>query len=448
MKIGKINKNTMKKLLILLALPCSLYAMEVFEEEFPDGEIQEEYSLDGQACFDYIDGKGWSEGENTRKGKSFYVGVGIGSSGASMQQFSYIDSIQNAFIRAQMNAKTDMAENQAKQITSEISNEFVQSFKEGIKPVDVVTNNDLEAQNYEDLSVYQKMKLLIHQKLDESISSENKDKVGEDERELQQEIDDILSQNVFRDSIEATASSNIRGMKVVYSNLSAKPNSNKTNVCNVVVWSENFVKYADAMTTGNFKVLSNPKKKKKPLKDQVKKGEALMVTFGTFMDRDENGDMSILSYAQSGIKSSTSNSQQAAIRTAKLKAERAIIQFRSENVEVQEKIDNFEVTTEKANGMIDTYTEENIDRRQRASANGTLQGSKVIHRWVQRHPVTSRPVAGVVVSWSPSDANFAKSMKETLEKEPDASGSSTEYQVIQPQEYDSGSSSGDDEDDF
>ena len=31
-----------------------------------------------------------------------------------------------------MNAKTDMAENQAKQITSEISNEFVQSFKEGV----------------------------------------------------------------------------------------------------------------------------------------------------------------------------------------------------------------------------------------------------------------------------------------------------------------------------
>ena len=207
------------------------------------------------------------------------------------------------------------------------------------------------------------MKLLIHQKLNESISKENKDKVGENERELQREIDGILSQNVFRDSIEATAASNIRGMKVVYSNLSAKPNSNKTNVCNVVVWSENFVKYADAMTTGNFSVLNNPKKKKKPLKEQVKKGDALMVTFGTFMDRDENGDMAILSYAQSGIKSNTSNSQQAAIRTAKLKAE-GNNQFRSENVEVQEKINNFEITTEKANGMIDTYTEENIDRRQ------------------------------------------------------------------------------------
>ena len=79
------------------------------------------------------------------------------------------------------------------------------------------------------------MKLLIHQKLDESISSENKDKVGEDERELQQEIDDMLSQTVFRDSIEETASSNIRGMKVVYSNLSAKHNATKTNVCKLVV---------------------------------------------------------------------------------------------------------------------------------------------------------------------------------------------------------------------
>ena len=237
-------------------------------------------------------------------------------------------------------------------------------------------------------------------------------------------------------------------MKVVYSNLSAKPNSDRTVVCNVVVWSENFVKYADAMATGNFQVLRNPKKKKKPLKDQVKKGDALMVTFGTFMDRDEKGDMSILSYAQSGVKSNTSNSQQAALRTAKLKAERAIIQFRSENVEISEKIDTFEITTEKANGIVDSYSEENIDRRQRASANGTLEGAKVVHRWVKKHPVTSRPVAGIVVAWSPSDASFSKQMKETLEKQSQDSSSYSEIEVINPQEYGSGSSGGDDEDDF
>ena len=80
--------------------------------------------------------------------------------------------------------------------------------------------------------------------------------------------------------------------------------------------------------------------------NQVKKGDSLMVTFGTFMDRDENGDMAILSYAQSALKTNSPNSQKAAFNVAKLKAERAIIQFRSENVEIAEKMETFEVTTE------------------------------------------------------------------------------------------------------
>ena len=439
----------MKKILLLIFLtPCLVISEDLFEAEGSDGDF--EFSLDGQACYDYLDKKGWSEGDNaSRKGSKFYVGVGVDSSGIDVSRTSYIDGIQNAFIRAQMNAKTAIAESQAKVIQSEISNEFVQAFKEGKKPVNVIQAKDEEAQTYEDLSMYQKMKVLIHQRLDETITQDNKDKIGEDERALQQEVDGILNQNVFQDSVSATASSNIRGMKVVYSNLSAKPNSSRTTVCNVVVWSENFVKYADAMATGNFKVLSNPKKKKKPLKDQVKKGDSLMVTFGTFMDRDENGDMAILSYAQSALKTNSPNSQKAAFNVAKLKAERAIIQFRSENVEVAEKIETFEVTTEKIDGMVDTYSEENIDRRQKASASGTLQGAKVVHRWIKKHPVTGKGVAGMVVAWNPSSANFSKSMKETLEKAPEGRKSSSSVnQPVDAEDLEGGSSAGDDEDDF
>lgn len=439
----------MKKILLLIYLtPCLVFSEDLFEAEGSDGDF--EFSLDGQACYDYLDKKGWSEGDNaSRKGSKFYIGVGVDSSGIDVNRTSYIDGIQNAFIRAQMNAKTDIAESQAKVIQSEISNEFVQAFKDGKKPVNVIQAKDEEAQTYDELSMYQKMKVLIHQRLDESITQENKEKIGEDERALQQEIDGILSQQVFQDSVSATASSNIRGMKVVYSNLSAKPNSNRTTVCNVVVWSENFVKYADAMATGNFQVLSNPKKKKKPLKDQVKKGDSLMVTFGTFMDRDENGDMAILSYAQSALKTNSPNSQKAAFNVAKLLAERAIIQFRSENVEVAQKIENFEVTTEYSDNMIDTYSEQNIDRRQKAAASGTLQGAKVVHRWIKKHPVSGKGVAGIVVAWSPSSANFSKGMKETLEKAPETGRSnSSGNQPVDAEDLEGGSSSGDDEDDF
>ena len=441
----------MKKIIIILLLLgfiVYVFGEDLFEAEGSDGDF--EFSLDGQACYDYVSKKGWTEGDNTSRGGSeFYVGVGVDSSGIDVNTMFYIDGIQNAFIRSQMNAKTSIAAFQAKKMESEISNEFIQAAKDGTKPVNVIQGKDVEAETFDDLSMYQKMKVLIHQKLDESVSQENKDKVGEGERVLQKEIDGILSQNVFQDSVSATASSNIRGMKAVYSNLSAKPSSSKTTVCNVVVWSENFVKYADAMATGNLKVLSNPKKKRKPLIEQVKKGDSLMVTFGTFMDRDENGDMAILSYAQSGLKTNSSNSQKAAISAAKLKAERAIIQFRSENVEIAEKTENFEVTTEKSDGMIDTYSEENIDRRQKASASGVLQGARVVYRDIKKHPVSGKGVAIIVVGWSPSSASLARSMKETLEKPPvgERTGSSIK-QPVDAEDLEEGSSSGDDEDDF
>jgi len=292
------------------------------------------------------------------------------------------------------------------------------------------------------------MKILMHQKLDEIISQDNKDKVGEKEREMEKEMEGILNQNVFKESIEATAKSNIRGMKTLYSNLSAKPGSNRTTVCNVAIWSENLTKYADAMSTGNFSKLRNLKKGK-PLNQYVPKDqETLSVTFGAFMVKNEKGEMSVISFSQSGMKTSSSMSEKAAFNKAKLQAERGIIQLRSENVEVAEKIDTFEVTTEKTDGMTDVYSEENIERRQKASASGSLRGAKVIKRWKNKHPVTGRLVAGMVVGWSPSSADFASGMQETLDKSPESSGSDYSPSPITAKEVESGSSMGDDEDDF
>jgi len=441
----------MKKIIIILLL-LGFFVYVFSEDDLEDqleGSVEtENITMDGQACYDYLDSKNYQEGDNERKGKSFFISVGIDSSGANMAQLAYVDSIQNAFTRAQMNAKTALAESLEKKIKSEIVNEFKQAFKEGKKPTMIIQEKDNEADSYEDLSTYQKMKILMHQKLDEIISQDNKDKVGEKEREMEKEMEGILNQNIFRESIEATAKSNIRGMKTLYSNLSAKPGSNRTTVCNVAIWSENLTKYADAMSTGNFSKLRNLKKGK-PLKQYVPKDqETLGVTFGAFMVRNEKGEMSVISYSQSGLKTSSSTSEKAAFIKAKLQAERAIMQLRSENVEVAEKIDSFEVTTEKTDGMTDVYSEENIERRQKASASGSLRGAKVIKRWKNKHPVTGRLVAGMVVGWSPSSADFASGMKETLDKSPESSGSDYSPSPITAEEVDSGSSMGDDEDDF
>ena len=103
----------MKKIItILLLLGFFVY---VFAEDDPEDELEgsvetEDITMDGQACYDYLDGKNFQEGDNERKGKSFFIAVGIDSSGANMNQLAYVDSIQNAFTRAQMNAKTALAE--------------------------------------------------------------------------------------------------------------------------------------------------------------------------------------------------------------------------------------------------------------------------------------------------------------------------------------------------
>ena len=160
----------MKKILLLIwFIPLLVVSEDSFEEESADGDF--EFSRDGQACYDYVNKiKGWElgGGNTTKTGSKFYVGVGADSSAFGVNSKAYIDGIQNAFIRAQMNAKTAIAESQAKVIQSEISNEFVQAFKEGKKPVNIIQAKDEEAQTYKDLSYYQKMKVLIHQKLDEA----------------------------------------------------------------------------------------------------------------------------------------------------------------------------------------------------------------------------------------------------------------------------------------
>ncbi|SVD15730.1 uncharacterized protein METZ01_LOCUS368584, partial [marine metagenome] len=113
-----------------------------------------------------------------------------------------------------------------------------------------------------------------------------------------------------------------------------------------------------------------------------------------------------------------------------------------------EKIDTFEVTTEKTDGLIDVYSEENIERRQTAQTQGSLQGTKVLKRWKQKHPVNGRLVAGVVVGWSPASADFAKEMKETLDQAPESGGTVDYATPVDAKEVESGSSMGDDEDDF
>ena len=137
-------------------------------------------------------------------------------------------------------------------------------------------------------------------------------------------------------------------------------------------------------------------------------------------------------------------SEQMAFQGAKLRAERAIIQLRQENIDVVQAMNVQEITTEYTDGMVDYYSEENNSSRETASASGSLTGSDVLKRWRGLH-LNGKPFMGVVVAWTPSGAELAETAKDTMSRTPQRK---IENQANPTVDVTVEASMGDDEDDF
>jgi len=70
-----------------------------------------------------------------------------------------------------------------------------------------------------------------------------------------------------------------------------------------------------------------------------------------------------------------------------------------------------------------------------------------LKRWKQRHPVTGRLVAGVVVAWSPSSAEFSRDTQQVLNRKA-SQGSRQSISPADLKKVQEGSDMGDDEDIF
>ena len=380
-------------------------------------------NLEGQTCYDYLAKKGWDDGFNQKSdGSSYFVSVGVGNVAAPWESPNYATSMMNGAIKAQLKTKSNLAQQLSKEITSKIMLEVVQNYSEGEKPEFTDPNSLEPVKNYEELGYLEKFGVLVNQQLDKAIDEETKAKVNEQaasQAELQAAVQEVLNSETFQDAITAKSNSTIRGMKNVFTSFDSSKDG-KTVACVVGLWSEKLAAQVDAITTGDYSILKN-QKPGLPLIDYVGSEKTregytkLLGTYGTFMVRNERGEVSILSYAQEGIKGS--NGEQMAFQGAKLRAERAIIQLRQENIDVVQAKDVQEITTEYTDGMVDYYSEENNSSRETASASGKLTGSTVLKRWKGLH-LNGKPFMGVVVAWTPSGAEAAKAAKDTMSRAP------------------------------
>ena len=468
----------MKKIiLIVLLLPFIAFAEdESAPEDESGGVIVIKKQSADQACKDYLvekfpsdyrnkkkagkfkrqqkSGAPWKTGKNTKKdGSPFFVAIGVDYCGASMGTPDYPNCLMDAAVGAQLQGKKALAATLNKEILNEVKRDLKSSIATGTKPKEIVVGRDKDAPSYEDLSMYEKMKLLITQKLDEAITDETKASVGEDERKLDEELDKILGQKIFSQATESSSQAQIRGMKSVFSSIKSDPGSKRTDICNVLIWSDNLVKMADALATGNYNSLQNLKPGKS-FYEQVEKLSDMekLAQYGAFMTRNDEGEMGVLSWAQAGMfPGSGSMGEEIARTQATERADAAMCQLRNENVQVHTMSNNYSVETQSRDGqggtLTEYYSERELEESLAARSQCNVQGVDTLYSQVFTHPVGKQDVVVLVRSWSPSSANFAKNMRDTLDRQP-GSYSEDDYSNSDIDEMDTGSSMGDDEDDF
>ena len=406
--------------------------MAMMEAMFMASAESGEMDQVGQACVDHMNNKSWQEISTNKNGEKQYYIVGVGTVSAPLQSSAFADSLQNASTKALLDAKTKFSSILNQEIISEIIVDVKQQYSEG-SPPDILQGEDEIKKNkeYDDLSYLEKMKLLVNQQLDKLIDDETKNsfndgvsKSNDEIEELSNKLEEILNQEVMTDVIKTKTSADVRGMIVKYGHFNANAKINKRpEVCIVVKWSPGSLRMADAIATNNFKVLKS-NKKKRPLKDQIPINAVqekdfqgymkLLGSFGTYLMRDENGDLNVVSFAVEGMKSNTPQSEMIARQQAITKANRQIVQFLNESVELNTKTATTESLTEFKDGLQDYYFEENYEARQTASAQATISGIQTLGTYKGMHFLNQKPLVGAVTYYNPSSAEGAEQVREML----------------------------------
>ena len=401
------------------------------------------------------------EGTNIKRkgGAKFFLSIGTDTVQVDTNNDFFAGALFDASIVANLKAKGELVKFLNQEMTSEIAQSVVQSKSTGEKNASISNDraNEIKpkTKDYNEMSLYEKTKVLINQQLDKAIDPEtkakiNSDKVSDEDKEAL--VKDILNQKSFQDSISSKSQGTVRGMKTIASFVSAKPGDKKVNLCMINLWSEELQKKADAIASMDRSVLKGTRPGK-PLMQQVPDIQtaegALNVfsKFGTFVVKDEYGDLSVLSFAQEGCAQNCSSmSEEAAFNIASLKADRAIIQFREESIELQSNFDKESQASEsRSTGNVDFYAKQNIENRWKASASGNLRGAYTLDQAMWTHPINGQETAIVIRAWTPSSQDFAGEIQESLDKQPDQKEVEFDYES---NDYEDGGAMGLDDDDF
>ena len=392
---------------ILAALAATTFCAAYAQESSPEDAVANEAAVEPKSVHDmvdeYLDAKGFSEGENSKKdGSSFYVAVGYGVIQAPLDNRGYTDSRVNAYNKAMLDAKAKMAEYLEIAIRTETEHDYSEGNWGGS-----------ETAGDDELSIDAKIKRLIMAKLDKELATEGllPDETNAESRE--RAAKKRLNSDFYKKVISSAAKAEITGMQVMCS-FEGVPAGNKGEIGVVAIWSPKLQAMAQSISRGG-KLPAGVGKK--PIKEQIPTDKkVLLSTFGVQQKIDEDGRLVLVAFGQAGAVTDSPQSANAARNKAKMQAMAAIREFAGETVAVTSDAVNAENVEEYANAAEEYENVSAYQERISAVAEAMkISGIATIKNWEAKHPLTGRMVYGAVCSWSPDSAARAQSMKRTMD---------------------------------
>ena len=357
---------------------------------------------------DYIAGKGWSEGENTKPdGSRFFVACGTGIVQAPVGERSYIDSRVNAFDKAMLEAQAKMAEYVGLSIKSSTAHEYAEGS---------VADNAASAGD--EASISSKLKHLIHAKLDKALRAEGIDPATADAASRERIAAKQLSSDVFSKTIASAARAQVCGLQASCT-FEGVPEGGKGEIGVVAVWSPKLQAMAQSIVTGGALPTGVAKK---PIREQIPSDTLTLVsTFGVQQKLDENGHLVILAFGQAAAVSDSAMAAKAASDKARVRAQAAIREFAGQSVAIATDMARLE-TVEEFENAASQYTDASSFRQRAESVASELNisGISTVKNWEAVHPVAGRKVYGAVCAWSPDAAARAASLKRSMSAPPPA----------------------------
>ena len=381
---------------------CAAFAQEASPEAAVGDEAAVEQKSVQEMVDAYLAAKGYTEGENAKGGKPFYVVIGYGVIQAPLDSRSYIDSRVNAYNKAMLDAKAKMAEYLEIAIKTETEHDYAEGSFGG--------NAEAEGDS---LSMTAKIKSLIHAKLDKALREEGLDPDRADREARARAAKKQLNSDFYRKVISTAAQAEITGMQVMCAFEGVQPGK-KGEIGVVAIWSAKLQAMAQSISRGGQLPSGIGKK---PVKEQIPTDKmALLSTFGVQQKIDEKGDLVLVAFGQSGAVSDSQQSANAARNKAKMQAMAAIREFAGETVAVTTDAMNAESVEEFENAAESYEDASAYSQKIRAVADSLkISGIATVKNWEYRHPLAGRTVYGAVCSWCPKQAQNAAALRQSMQ---------------------------------